>query len=323
MSSNMSNKTLGIIFAFLAIIVFFMFVWDGDKNERTFREQLVTIDTANVDEILIYPKTKTHGEIKLFKDDAGWNVRVNESLTAQVAKSKIDGIFGQLLSIKPKRLAARGEDKWSSFQVDSVGTRVKVYEDGDETLDIILGRFNFQQVPQQQQRFGRQQPNMSTFVRLGNDTDVYEVDGFLETFFNQGANSFRDGSVISGDYNKWNKLTYSYPADSSFTMIKLNDKWFANDEVTDSAKTATFLRQISNIRNSSFIDDVDHSSLGNPTYSLSIEGENGNTISVKGYLTGEKYLIHTSKNPNTLFDGNSAKLGEKIFVGMGKVMPDK
>lgn len=33
---------------------------------------------------------------------------------------------------------------------------------------------------------------MNTFVRLYNDIDVYEVDGFLDMMFNQGANIFRD-----------------------------------------------------------------------------------------------------------------------------------
>ena len=69
MSSKISNKTLGGIFAVLVIIFLFLFVWNGEKNERSFREELVTIDSASVTEIIIFPKAKQHGEIKLFKED--------------------------------------------------------------------------------------------------------------------------------------------------------------------------------------------------------------------------------------------------------------
>jgi uncharacterized protein DUF4340 len=325
MSNKISNKTLGGIFAVLILIFLFLFVWNGDKNERSFREELVTIDSAGVTEIVIYPKAKQHGEVKLFKEDEGWKVRLNENLTASVADDKIAGLLTQLTSIKPERLAARGKDKFAGFQVDSTGTRVKVYEDGDETLDIIFGRFNFQQQPQQQgmPNFGRQQPKMSTYVRLGNDTDVYEVDGFLETYFNQEPNAFRNGSVIKSDQQKWNQLTFSYPADTSFQLIKMNNEWFANDEKTDSAKTINILRQLASIRSSAFIDDVDPEKLGASDYKLTIETEDGEIIDINAFFKQGKYIIHSSQNSESYFDGNNAKLGEKIFVGMSKVMPDK
>jgi hypothetical protein len=325
MSNKISNKTLAGIFGVLAFIFLFLFVWNGDKNERSFREELVTIDTAAVTEIVILPKAKQHGEVKLFKDDENWRVRLDEESSAPVSDDKIAGLLTQLTSIKPERLAARGKDKFADFQVDSTGTRVKVYEDGDEALDIILGRFNFQQQPQQQgmPNFGRQQPKMSTYVRLGNDTDVYEVDGFLETYFNQAPNSFRNGSIIKSDHQKWNELTFSYPADTSFQLIKMNDEWFANDQKTDSAKTVNFLRQLANIRNNGFIDNVDKENLGASDYKLTIKNEGGEVIDINGYFKQGKYIIHSSQNSESYFDGNNAKLGEKIFVGMSKVMPDK
>jgi hypothetical protein len=302
-----------------------VFVWGGDKNERTFRDQLVTIDTASVTEIVIYPKAKQNGEVKIFKGEEGWKVKLKENLTASVPDEKITGLFTQLLSIKPQRLAARGKDKFESFQVDSAGTRVKVFEEDDETLDIILGRFNFQQQPQQPgvPNFGRQQPKMSTYVRLGGDNDIYEVDGFLETYFNQEPNSFRNGFVIKSDFNKWNQLTFSYPADTSFQLIKMSDDWFANDNKADSVKTANFLRQLANLRSNSFINDVDADKLGASDYKLSIKTEEGEDIIINAYFNQGKYIIHSSQNSESYFDGNNAKLGEKIFVGMSKIMPDK
>ena len=48
MFSKISNKNLGIAFAALLILVVVIFVTDGGKNERTFREELVNMKASGV-----------------------------------------------------------------------------------------------------------------------------------------------------------------------------------------------------------------------------------------------------------------------------------
>ena len=72
----------------------------------------------------------------------------------------------QLSEIKANSVAAQDESKWKELQVDSSGTRVKVYEGNDNTLDIVLGKFAYQQ-PR----------TMLTYVRVKGDNDVYEING--------------------------------------------------------------------------------------------------------------------------------------------------
>ncbi len=310
MSSNFSNKTLAAVFVVLLIVVAAIFIFDGDKNERTFRQELVTIDTSKVTEILIYPKSQNHEEVRLYLDDDNWRVKLSEDKSAPVSSSKIKGLYTQLLSVKPKRLAARGNEKWGEFQVDSTGTRIKVLEDGRQTLDLIFGKFAFQQ-PR----------SMSTYVRLGNDSDVYEVDGFIEMSFNQDANSFRNNLLLKDDTNNWQRLSFDYPADSSFQLVKLNDDWFANDQKTDSAATASFLRQLSNASGSNFVDDVNSEILGRPDYKLTIDKQDGNSIVVEGWQTGNNLVMRSNYNDETYFDGTASKLTEKVFVGMSSLIP--
>ena len=217
-------------------------------------------------------------------------------------------MYSQLLAILPKRLAARGEAKWNEFQVDSTGSRVKVIEGSDVTLDLVIGRFSFQQ-PR----------TMNTFVRLYNDTDVYEVDGFLDMTFNQGANSFRDGTLINADFNSWIQLRFNYPADSSFQLMKTGDDWFVNDIKADSSKTVDYLRRLSKLSNSSFIDDFNPEKFINPTYSLSISTADLQFTELKGFADTTQYVIHSSENPEAYFDGNS--VGKSIFVGKSAFLP--
>ncbi len=308
MSLKITNKGLAFLFTALLLIVLFFILLDSDKNERTFREVLVEIDTTAVTEILIYPKSQKHQEVKLFKDDTGWKVALTGGKKAKVADQKIHDILLQLLAAKPKKLAARDKARWNEFQVDSTGSRVKVMEGSEVTLDLVIGRFSFQQ-PR----------TMNTFVRLYNDTDVYEVDGFLDMTFNQNSNSFRDGTIINADYNSWTQLQFNYPADSSFQLVKKGNNWLLNGANTDSLKTINYLRRIARLSNNSFLDNINFSELKSPAFSLNITTADFNFIEVKAYIDSSGYIIHSTQNPDALFDGTST--GKTLFVSRLEFLP--
>ena len=298
----MNNKILAIVFGILVLIGILIFLFQGGKNERTFRDVLVDVDTTSITEILIYPKSQNHLEVKLFKDQDEWRVTLPTGGTAKVTNQRISSLFSQLLAIKPKRLAARDESKWSELQVDSTGSRVKVFQDSKLTLDLVIGRFSFQQ-PR----------TMNTFVRLYNDKDVYEVDGFLDMTFNQGANIFRDGTVISSDLNNWQQIQFVYPADSSFQIVKSGSTWFLNGKPTDSLKTINYLNRLANLSNNSFIDEPEINANDTPTYLLNITTNDLKFIEVKAFQDITSLIIHSSQNPEAWFDG--ASLTNTIFVG--------
>jgi len=302
MFRTVNNKILGLIFGVLLLIGLFLFVFDSGKNERTFREVLVDIDTSAVTEILLYPKSQDHQEVKLYKDKDEWRVALPSGGNAKVANQRISSLFAQLEAIKPKRLAARDERKWNELQVDSTGSRVKVFEGSKLSLDLVIGRFSFQQ-PR----------TMNTFVRLYNDKDVYEVDGFLDMTFNQGANIFRDGTVIKSDHNTWQQIQFTYPADSSFQLVKSGNNWLLNNIVTDSLKTFNYLNRLANLSNNSFIDDIKLDPSSTPTFSLNITTSDLKFIEIKEYQDSTSSFIHSSQNSEAWFDGSS--LSKTIFVG--------
>ncbi|GMR25634.1 MAG: DUF4340 domain-containing protein [Ignavibacteria bacterium] len=302
MFKKASNNLLGLIFVVLLLVVVIFFFLDSGKNERTFREVLVDIDTSAVTQIFVFSKANNYQPVKVFKHNNKWHVELRNGKTASVTEQKIKQTFLELTSIIPKRLAARNKEKWSEFQVDSTGTRVQVFEGDNPTLDIVIGRFNYQQQPR----------SVSTYVRLYKDVDVYEVDGFLALTFNQDANAFRDGTVIKDDSNSWTKLQFNYPADSSFTLSKINNKWYVKNIEADSAKTANYLRRLSNLSQNKFADDVVIQTEQKPTYKLTISNEKLEFIEVAAYVDSTNYVLISSENPETKFDGKS--FGNTIFV---------
>jgi hypothetical protein len=299
-----SNTALWIVFAVLLVAVILIFNTESTKKERSFRKELVTIDTSAVTSLSIYPKSKNGQEVKLLLDDAAdtWKVSGENSETYSVPKNKIDNLFTQLLAIKPKRVAARSKTKWKEYQVDSAATRVVVNEDGSEVLDLIIGKFAFQQ-PR----------SMSTFVRLNDENEVYEVDGFLDMTFNKDVNSFRNETIVKSDKNKWSKLKFEMEnPDSSFELIKVDDKWTINGAVTDSAKTVNALNSLARLTNTSFINKSADEILPQQTAKLLIEVEDSEPIEIIVYKNDSKYFIHSSQNPENYFDGS--KVADKIFL---------
>ncbi|MGD8307339.1 MAG: DUF4340 domain-containing protein, partial [Ignavibacteria bacterium] len=270
MFSKINNSILTALFAVLLILVIIIFFVNSDKDERSFRDILVDIDTTAVSEIVINSGANNFNPLRIFKEKDDWFVVLKNSKTASVPMTTITRIFTELSEIKPKRLASRTKEKWSEFQVDSAGTRVRVSEGNRKTLDIVLGRINYQE----------QYRNVSTYVRLYNDNDVYETDGFLTYTFNQTTDTFRDGSVIKGDYNTWNNIKFEYPSDSSFTLIKLNGNWTIDNVETDSAKTFNYLKSVSGLNKKNFADDYELKTGETAKYKLTISNVNLEFIEV-------------------------------------------
>ncbi|MEE9430725.1 MAG: DUF4340 domain-containing protein [Melioribacteraceae bacterium] len=301
MFNKKSNKTLWIVFAILLVGTILIFTTESTKKERSFKKDLVSIDTAKVSEILIYPKSQKGSEVKLTKSNSSWSVTTKKGKQYLVPKAKIKNLLNQLLAIKPKRLASRSEKKFNEYEVnDSAATKIVVNEGSSEVLNLIIGKFAFQQ-PR----------SMSTFVRLADDTDIYEVDGFLDMTFNKKVNDFRDETVINSDKNKWNKLRFEYSNSESFEIVNNGNAWLLEGGITDSTKTDKALSDLVSLTNNLYID-VNENSLPPVEAKLIIENDLGEPIIITSYRDSSKYIIHSSQNNDSYFDGK--KNGSKIFL---------
>ncbi len=307
MFNKFSTKTLIVIFGVLLVVTLVIFYGDLGNTKRTFRDELITIDTAAVSKMVITPKTKTYGEVELTKVDGQWYVKVDEKLTVPVPSNKIVSLYNQFATVKPSRMATRNKDKWAQYEVDETNaTRLRIWEGSSMALDIMLGKFAF-----------KQPRSISSFVRLTDENDVYEIDGLLAASFNSDANSYRNPAIIKGTYKNWNRVDFSYPADSSFTLVKVDNKWKEGNTLVDSANTTTWLRMAASLSGRTYVDYPDPELVKKPTHVITVETE-VDTVVVKGYKSGETFLVNSSKNPTSYFDATKDKLAEKLFVGKSK-----
>lgn len=304
MFNNFSNKKLIIVFSVLLVVVVLMFLIDSNPNESTFNKDIIEINTADVTAISIYPKVTNHKEVKLYKQGNDWLVNLENGKTAGVPQEKVDGLLNSFDKMKPTRVVTKSPGKWSNFQVDTSGTQVKVFEGENLALDIVIGKYTF-----------KQNRSLSSYIKLSDENDVYEVDGLLSITFNQNANFFRDFHLIFDSYNNWDKVIFTYPGDSSFTLIKNDSNWFINGVGTDSSKTANYLNSLSTLTNSNFEDNVDRSLLTKAYYTITIESKTKGTINITSFGNDENAIIHSSMRPEIYFKAGAKAFMERTFVG--------
>ncbi len=307
MSKKAINKTLSIIFIILLAVVIITYIIDSEKGDRTFKKELVTTDTSKVTSINILPKKDT-SYIKIFRtSDNNWKLRY-KGKNVNADKNTVNEMLKELTNLQPKSVAATSQTKWKEFEVtDSLATRVKLLKGSKTVADVMIGKFSYKQNPM------TRRTEITSYVRLSNENMVYAIDGFLNMTFNRKPKSFRDNTVISSKANSWNKITYNYPSDSSFTLIKQKNKWMVNGLLADSIITIRYLRTISHLNNSNFIDNINYKN-NKPVYSVKIEGNNMKSIEINAFSTDSlnQYVVTSSENKGTYFDGS--KILKKLYV---------
>lgn len=300
MFRKINFKILTTIFVVLLIVVVFIEIIDSRKGNRTFKSDLVEVVADEVTSIELYPKVTDGNLIKLFKENEEWKVE-SEGSKYNADQSSANRMIAELNTMKPKSVAASNKDRWEQFEVtDSLGTRVKLFKGTDLLANVIIGKFSFSQ-PR----------NMTSYVRLNGEKEVYGVDGMLGMSFNRNLDAFRDQTVINSNKTDWKRLSFIYPADSSFVLERMGDQWMTDGIKADSASVVQYFNKISNLTESNF---AKNKPAVPSTHRLIIEGNNMmQKIEIAGYLLDEgNFILETNQNPGTYF--NSKTSAETLFI---------
>lgn len=304
------NKLLIIVFGVL-LLVYLGNKFLGPDNERNFKNVLVELDTASVSKLVIKARANSGDPVTILKEGENWIVtRGNKSDNADV--NSVKNMLSSLRKLEPQRLVANSEDKWAQYEVnDSLGTQVKVYQGEEVAADVVIGKFNFNQ----------QARTAATFVRLTNEDEVYTVEGFLASTFNQEYNSFRNKTFITTTPENLTALKFDYAGDSSFVLDKVNEQWQLNGVVADSTSVAKYINGLRRMNQREFEDDFSPSE--NSVYTLTIAGNNMDAIIVKGYLKDDEIILNSSLNSGAYFKKGSLNVFEKLFVSSQSLLTTK
>ncbi|MCU4165059.1 DUF4340 domain-containing protein [Carboxylicivirga caseinilyticus] len=313
MFRKLNIKLLGLVFLGLLVVTVLVKVIDGSKGINTLKDKLFSVDETKITSVVIQPKMLNGQPIELKKENDSWKV-LFEGKSYQGDKNLIESLISQVNGLKPLRLAAQSTERWVNYELtDSLATKVQLMGSGGELATLYIGKFSYQQPKQtammQQNPYMQQRGTMTTYVRSGNDSEVYAVAGFLGSSANRDANSFRDKTIVKVDKGSINKIDFTTP-ETSFTMVKNENTWMVDGTALDSTAVAKYLTEISSLKGTSFVND----NTGSFSHKLTIFSDNGENIEINAIIKDEDVVLTSSQNSGSVFKEKKDRIFKKLFV---------
>ncbi len=285
----------------LVLVFIGMKIFRSPTLESNLPENLTEVDSSKVTELIVFPGKDRGTEIHLSRSGKDWVLKTGDR-TGHLEQGRGNTSLQSLMNLKPQRVLTKRKEKWNEFGVgDSTGTRVKVIEGNSVQSDVWIGRTGFSQST----------GGGYTYVRLNGENEVYSVDGFLEGQFNLGFNDWRDKSFSRLKRDSIDKITFRYPADSSFILEKKNGKWKMGVVAADSAVVSSYLGGMEYKNIPSFAEVPPP---GNAAAVITFESNSKILATLEGWPGSGPWTVRSSKQPDTFFVSD-ASMTKEVWKG--------
>lgn len=291
-----NNKILFIVLIVLAGGFVLTRVFRTPALERNIHETLLTLDTSEVNAIHVAPAIQEKMQIRLIRSGNDWQVQMDER-NAHSEKSVVQNVLGSLASIHADRVLTRKKEKWNSYHVDTTGTHVKVFVGEDEVKEFWLGKME----------------GGKTCIRIEGESDVYAIEEMLEGKFNKTFNEWRDRTLLNVKPENISKITLQYPGDSSFIIHRSSGRWEIDNAKADSSNVQNYLNRFKSRELRDFADDF--TPPGQPSYTVILQGDSTNVITVKGWkVQDDRWVLNSNQQADVYFSSDTS-LVRDLFVG--------
>src|SRR6185369_18062230 len=103
---KLNNKILIIVLLLLAGIFALSRIFRASSREGNLPKALLSLDTAAVTEIKIYPNAEKNKEVRLLREGKSWTIKM-ENRTSSAERGSVVGAMSQFSHLKPLRLISK------------------------------------------------------------------------------------------------------------------------------------------------------------------------------------------------------------------------
>ena len=309
---KLSNKILlsglVILVALFAASRFFR----SPGMESNLRKELIKLDTASISEVKILPSKEHIEELTLKREGSLWKVKKGDR-TESVNKTTLKSILTSLAGVNAQRMVSRKKDKWNDFNVGDGSTHVSVYSDGSKIADFHVGKLGFTQ--SNDGGFG----GAYTYVRLSDEEEVFTVEGFLESTFNNTFNDWRDKTLLNLDKSAITKISYRYPLDSGFVVEKKDSVWFVGAQKLESSKAENLLNQFTSKYMTEFADGF--TPVNQADINIQVEGKSVPLATIEFWKKDDsEWLVTSSTQKGVYFSSKGSTVINDLLIGRSKLI---
>jgi hypothetical protein len=264
---------LGVLVVLLIIAVLVMQKPGERSSSGETSVALAPIDSVAVDKIEI--KTPV-SSVVLQKNGVEWYLQ--EPISYRADQSTVAAFLHDSKSLEVKNVVSNKPEKHSVFQVDSTGTRVKIFEKGMEKIAFVVGK-----------------PASSyseMYARRSGSNDVIIVSGPSAYVFSRPVKDWRDKTIFSTSRDNIKEVRYQY-GDTTFVLAFKDSIWMIGNETAQAEAVSNLLSSLSSVQADDFVDTL----VSRPpklTAQIVYAGTQLNFFFVK---QGEKYLVQSSASP--------------------------
>ena len=314
MSKRFNNKRLLYLLAGLTVILILTILIKIPEEKATFKSNIVDLDTSAVIKIILNNRISAGNAVEFNRNNYNWTVRQGKIVSA-IDEGAVQNIFSEVLNIKPQSLAAINHARWKEFDLtDSLATRIKFLNSKGKILaDIMIGKLDFKQPDKPDGGFSGNNIKMTSYVRLYSEKEVYAIDGLIPFSFNIKYDDWRDKTFVRYNKSEITNISYLYPADSSYKLIRKDSLWYSGSLKADSLKVGNYLNSITLMRGEEFKDDF--TPVSNPVYQMLVQATNSVGFSIKCYAGGSpgEYILNSSLYPEVYFIDRKSVLFNQLF----------
>ncbi len=270
MKSKIILSVLFIVLLIIAVLV----LQDPSEQTKTMGEKdyLEKLDSAKIDKLEIMTDL---GHIVLQKEGDRW--QMIEPVDYPADMQRVTRTISMLADMTKKALVSENPEKRSIYQVDSTGKRVKVYEGGQQKIDLFIGKFG--NTPRE------------TYVREVDKDEVLLVDGALSLMLKAAVKDWRDRAVIHTAEQEIEQIKYQY-RDDSFTLARQDTSWTIDGLPADNTKVDNLLREIANFKTDFFLSKGEKED-ANLTATVTVDS----TQLTFYRVDDERYYVKNANNP--------------------------
>lgn len=311
----MSNRNLFIVFI-TCLILFFAGKLLRNNRSASFDPVVVAVDTSHIDRIKFITGGPSPTEFELVRVDSTWEA-MQGSIKVKLEPSARKAVLTSLAGLNANRVVTKDVSKYPEFEIDETqASKVMVWQGKKQVAELAIGGF----------RFNQQAKTASTYVRKGDKPEVYLIDGFAGLALKARFEQFRDKKLINTEATDLTLLEWVNASGSKQKINKEEGAWYyAGMEAVDSTSFNTYLEGVVNAQGTTFSDRTSTQGL-TLVEKLTLFGNNMNEPTIISAFhspdTIAPLLIHSTDNPEALFNSDSTGLYKNIFADLRQFWPD-
>jgi len=262
------------ILVFLIVATFLVLERPGERSVSSDSgAMLISYDSAAITKIEIRSGAE---RTLLQREGSGW--MLTAPLRAKADDAGIHQILSKAKSMAVKALISSNPDKQSVFQVDSMGTLVKLYEGEAERAAFRIGKPG--------------STYTESYVRREGSNDVYLTDGMLTYTFVKQPRDWRDKAITRLPQESIKSVRFQY-GDTTFSMAFQDSTWRIDGAPVNEYTARNLVSSLATLSADDFIDTT---IAAPPPLTAVIEIE-GTQLRFHKNPQADRYFVITSTQP--------------------------